>query len=252
MFDPNHQIIIQIILTVFPIIFGLYIVYRRSNSENLRTNFDRFFDIALLSIIIGRIVWIVTNSSFFLGTTWNVSPFIKIENFETLESYRVWFTQLPWKYLNIFDGSVSILGIPISLALISFLRSSMQQRIKALNASLPSAFLLFISASIIEYISNTIGIGYLFTNGNLYVFLLSLLIFAGLLILKNKLLKKQNSFSKFIRNENNDIVHEIASQGRAASGDDITMLTLNKTFLAELGKRISTIKRFNVPTRIRR
>jgi len=68
--------------------------------------FDLFIISIFVGLILGRILFVITNwADFSNNVSWYWSPYERYGNLV------LWFRLFPWKFLNVFDGGLNILGM---------------------------------------------------------------------------------------------------------------------------------------------
>ena len=104
-----HPLLIYIILFTF----GLYVFWRgcSESRRNRSSIFDIFIISSFLSLVIGRIVYIILEWTSFSSFMWYWLPYEKYGD----EIYL--FRLLPWRFFRIWDGGLIILGVFVSLIL---------------------------------------------------------------------------------------------------------------------------------------
>lgn len=92
---------------------GMYAFWRgcTESRKNRSSVFDIFFISSFLSLIVGRIVYIILEWESFSSYIWYWLPYEKYGDKIYL------FRLLPWRFLSVWDGGLVILGIFLSLLL---------------------------------------------------------------------------------------------------------------------------------------
>ena len=104
-------------LWVYLVIFltGLFFYWRgcTETRKNRSSIFDTFFISMLASLIIGRISYLVINWADYSRYSWWYIPY---ENYGEGSVY--WFRLLPWRFLRIWDGGLTIFVVMIAFLVI--------------------------------------------------------------------------------------------------------------------------------------
>lgn len=98
-------------------IIGLYIFWSESKKmgKNQNSIFDGFFLSALVSVIWGRVTFILANPGNYVGLPWSIVPYERYP-----DGFYV-FRLLPWRYIRIWDGEFMFTGLFIGFILFAFI-----------------------------------------------------------------------------------------------------------------------------------
>lgn len=108
------NVIFQFFGNVEPVVFfliitfiGMFIFWRGGveTRKDRSSVFDMFFISILFSLLIGRLMFIISNWASYSNLGWYWLPYEKYDTGVYL------FRVLPWKFLNIFDGGLDILSM---------------------------------------------------------------------------------------------------------------------------------------------
>jgi len=84
---------------------GMYVCWRGAmeTRKDRSSTFDLFIVSIFVGLVLGRIMYILSNWENFSQLGWYWSPY------ERYQDVVYWFRILPWKFINIFDGGLNIL-----------------------------------------------------------------------------------------------------------------------------------------------
>lgn len=104
-----HPLVVYLIL----FLVGLYVYWRGciESRKNISSVFDTFVFSAILSVAVGRIVYIAVEWETFSSFIWYWLPYEKYG--EKVYLFRL----LPWRFLSIWDGGLVILAVFVSILL---------------------------------------------------------------------------------------------------------------------------------------
>lgn len=98
-----------------------FVLWRSRGELSLRRHkvFDMVFLYVIFSIIAGRVIFILENTTDFSSISWSMYPYYYEPGAE-----RVWFRQMPWMLLKFWEGGIShsvlLLGSTVTLLVFSF------------------------------------------------------------------------------------------------------------------------------------
>lgn len=193
--------IIEYVIIVLSLIAGLYTVYLRSKvyNEPIFKTFDRYFYILGIGIIVSRVLYIFFNFSKFMDNVWHYSPYQKIENALSGEVIYLWFTTLPWSLIQIFDGGMIYIGLPIALWIVYFIIRRVKEAPRVYTSVISyGLFALLTTWGILSLIYSVITSGnidkvsvYLNDLLNIISILITIISISGMLLLDTKLQKEE-------------------------------------------------------------
>jgi hypothetical protein len=97
-------------------VFGLYIFWSESHITRKDRNsvFDIFLLVFVLTVIWGRVSYIISNPADFEGLIWSLAPY------EKYSDGIYYFRLLPWKYFSIWDGGFLFISMYVAFTILAF------------------------------------------------------------------------------------------------------------------------------------
>lgn len=97
-------------------LFGLYIFWSESHTTRKDRNsvFDIYLLVFILTVIWGRVSYIISNPVDFEGLIWSIAPY------EKYSDGIYYFRLLPWKYFKIWDGGFLFISMYVAFTILAF------------------------------------------------------------------------------------------------------------------------------------
>ncbi|MBN2015716.1 prolipoprotein diacylglyceryl transferase [Candidatus Dojkabacteria bacterium] len=107
-----------LVFEILSAIMVSFFFWRKKREGNLKSEsiFDLIFAHIALSIVLGRILYVLNNSDRFGQLSWSIYPYYYEPGAE-----RVWFKQMPWILLKFWDRGIEPVGIMLGGIVVTLL-----------------------------------------------------------------------------------------------------------------------------------